>query len=62
MTAEKLNLVYYQPDHLWTDVKAIRNCIKSRIYPKNLLCHAYQNNHFNKFIYHHVKKLRGGKS
>ena len=32
MADEKLNEVYYQPDHLWTGGKQLESCIKSRLY------------------------------
>ena len=40
MTDEKLNEVYYQPDHLWTGGKQLESCIKSRLYWKMMSAHG----------------------
>ena len=34
MTDEKIDKVYYQPDHLWTGVKAVRELYKITSVPK----------------------------
>ena len=53
---EKVYEAYYQPDHVWSGNKAIKEPHKITSMPKKTSNHGFPNKHFSKSIYHPQKK------
>ena len=53
---EKLYQTYYEPDHLWTGGKAIKELHKITSMSKKISNHGERSKSFGKFIYHIQKK------
>ena len=53
---EKVYEAYYQPDHVWSGNKAIKEPHKITSMPKKISNHGFPNKHFSKSIYHPQKK------